>query len=155
MKILELVIAAVLVNAASAHAADPFAGRWVLDPARSKYATGTGPKRMVVEMAAVGAGVHYFSETILANGSTARSEYTADYDGKPATVVGAHGLLLPVSLKRIAPNAVVASYTRGGRVVATSHRVVSNDGTVMTITTTSRDPSGRTVTNVGVYVRYP
>ena len=63
------------------------------------------------------------------------------------------GILLPVSLKRMADNTVVASYTKALRVVATSRRVVSTDGKVMTITTTSRDPSGKPVTNVGVYER--
>jgi hypothetical protein len=67
--------------------------------------------------------------------------------------MGTHGILLPVSLKRIAPNAVVASYTRGLQVVATSRRVVSNDGRVMTVTTVSRDRTGKTVTNIGVYER--
>jgi len=62
---------------------------------------------------------------------------------------------LPVSLKRIDRNTVEASYLRGRQVVATSRRVVSKDGRTMTITTTSPDKDGKTVTNVGVYERTP
>jgi hypothetical protein len=152
--LLYLLVAATLAPSAPAPGTnDPFAGSWTLDVARSHYAPGACPKRMVIEMEAVAGGVHYSSETILADGSRTRSEYTAGYDGKPVMVVGARGVLLPVSLERIAPDTVVASYSRGLQVVATSRRVVSTDGKVMTIRTLSRDRSGRTVTNVGVYER--
>jgi hypothetical protein len=154
-KLFGLLMAATLLNSAVGWAAtDPFAGKWTLNVKRSKYPPGACPKRMVIEMETVGRGVHYSSETILANGNSTRSEYTANYDGTPVIVVGAHGILLPVSLKRMAANAVVASYTKALQVVATSRRVVSIDGRVMTITTTSRDRSGKVVTNVGVYEKH-
>jgi hypothetical protein len=60
-------------------------------------------------------------------------------------------MLLPVSLKQLDSNTVVASYTRALQAVATSRRVVSKDGRLMTITTTSRDRSGKSVTSIGVY----
>jgi hypothetical protein len=37
------------------------------------------------------------------------------------------------------------------QVIATSRRVVSKNGRVMTITTVSTDKDGKSVTNVGVY----
>jgi hypothetical protein len=154
-KVLGFLMAATLSSSAVGWAAtDPFAGKWTLDAKKSKYPPGACPRRMVIEMETVGRGVHYSSETILANGSSTRSEYTANYDGTPVIVVGARGVLLPVSLKRTAANAVVASYTKALQVVATSRRVVSIDGRVMTITTTSRDRSGKLVTNVGVYEKH-
>lgn len=57
----------------------------------------------------------------------------------------------PVSLKRIDANTVEAHYMKSLEVVATSRRVVSKDGRVMTVTTTSKDKAGVSVTNVGVY----
>jgi hypothetical protein len=63
------------------------------------------------------------------------------------------GLLLPVSLKRVDSNTVEASYMRGFQVVATSRRVISKDGLVMTVTTTSKDKDGNNVTNIGIYDR--
>jgi hypothetical protein len=108
---------------------------------------------MVIEMEPAGKGVRYHSESTLANGSSTYSDYTADCNGKQAIIMGAHGMLLPVSLKRTNSSTVVASYTKSLQVVATSRRVVSQDGRFMTITTTSQDRSGKPVTSVGVYER--
>ena len=108
---------------------------------------------MLIEMEPTAHGVHYRSETIFADGRTLHSEYSADYDGKESMVMGAHGMLLPVTLKRTDPKTVVATYTRGFQVIAVSRRTVSLDGRSMTITTTSKNQSGKNVTNVGVYDR--
>jgi hypothetical protein len=132
---------------------DPFAGTWNLNTQKSRYPPGACPKRMVIVMETAGEGIRYRSETTYANGNTARSEYTADFSGREAIVVGSAGLLLPVSLKRLDAYTVVAKYSRGLQVVATSRRVVSRDGRVMTITTTSLNPSGKNVTSTGVYER--
>ena len=129
---------------------DPFVGIWVLNTKQSKYPPGTCPTRMVIEMETVAKGIHYRSDATYANGRTAHSEYTADYNGRQALVVGAHGLLLPVSLKRIDSRTVLASYISGLEVVATSRRVVSSDGLRMTITTSTKS-GGKSKTVVGVY----
>lgn len=153
-----LVLAVLLVSAvAQAFAAgapghdDPFVGTWKLNPQKSRYPHGACPKRMVIVMEPAGEGVRYRSETTYAGGNSSRSEYTADYSGKEAIVVGSAGLLLPVSLKRVDADTVVASYMRGLQVVATSRRVVSKDGRQMTITTTSPDKTGKKITTIGVY----
>ena len=130
---------------------DPFAGTWQLSPQKSKYPGATCPKRMVIVMACASNGVRYRSETTYADGHSSRSEYNASYDGKEAIVMGSGGLLLPVSLKRIDPYTVVASYKRGGQIIATSRRVVSKDGRKMTITTNSPDQSGKNVLSIGLY----
>jgi len=140
-----------LFAAAIASATDPFVGSWVLNPALSKYPSGTCPKRMVIEMESEGDGVHYRSDVTYANGVIAHSEYTADYNGKQSLVMGNRGMLLPVSLKRSSARVVLASYSKGLRVVATSLRVVSKDGRRMTITTTSKAITGADVITVGVY----
>ena len=130
---------------------DPFVGRWVLNPGLSNYPSGTCPRRMVIEMESAGDGVHYRSDATYANGVTAHSEYTADYNSKQTLVMGNHGMLLPVSLKRSNSRLVLASYTKGLQVVATSRRVVSKDGRRMTITTMSKNRAGADVLTVGVY----
>ncbi len=154
-KILLLVLAAATLDSRAGRVdpavTDPFLGRWALNVPRSKYPPGECPSRMVIEMKAAGRGIHYVSETTFSNGRSAHAEYTANYDGRPVVVTGNHGILLPVSLERRARELVVASYTRAMQVLATSTRVVSKDGRMMTITTTSRDRAGKTVTNVGVY----
>lgn len=130
---------------------DPFAGTWKLNPQKSKYPRATCPKRMVIVMACAGNGVRYQSETTYADGHSSRSEYTANYDGKEAIVMGSGGLLLPVSLKRLDANTVVATYKRGGQSIATSRRVVSKDGRKMTITTDSPERLGKSVRSIGAY----
>jgi hypothetical protein len=134
-------------------ATDPFAGNWTLSVKRSKYPPGSRPKSMMINMEAIDHGIRYYSETTYPNGSSCHSQYTADYNGTQVIVSGDHGLLLPVSLKQLDSNTLVASYTRALQVVATSRRVVSKDGRLMTITTTSRDGSGKNVASVGVYER--
>jgi hypothetical protein len=148
-----IVTVAVLLSPAILHAADPFLGKWSLDVKRSRYPVGACPKEMTIEMAKAEHGVHYHSETRLTSGGSIRADYTAEYDGKAVIVIGARGMLLPVSLKRAGPNVVIATYTSGFQTVATSRRIVSADGGVMTITTTSRDGAGKAVTHVGVYQR--
>lgn len=140
-----------LLSPIALFASDPFLGKWVLDVQRSRYSSGSCPKQMTIEMSAEGEKVHYHSATQWANGRVASADYTAAYDGTSVSVLGNRGLLLPVSLKRAAPNVVVATYTSGFQAVATSRRVVSVNGLVMTVTTISRDVSGKNVTNVGVY----
>jgi hypothetical protein len=137
--------------ATPAGVADPFAGTWTLNVQKSRYPGGACPKRMVIVMETAGEGVRYRSETTYAHGYSTRAEYTAAYSGKEALVMGSGGLLLPVSLKRLDAYTVVARYTRGLQVVATSRRVVSRDRRMMTITTTSPDKSGKRVTSIGVY----
>jgi len=150
-----MMIGVLLLSTVSTASTDPFVGKWILNVHRSNYPPGTCPKRMVIEMATAGDGIRYHSETTYANGSTTQATYRAQYNGQEAIVTGAHGLLLPVSLKRINSHTVVASYTRLLQVTATSRRVVSADGRTMTITTVSKDRSGKRFTTLGVYQRQP
>jgi hypothetical protein len=150
-KVRYLLIAAIFGISNFACAADPFVGQWTMNVKKSRYASGTCPKSMMINMDAVDRGIRYYSETIYPDGRAGHSRYSANYNGTQVIVMGDHGMLLPVSLKQLDSNTVVASYTSALQVVATSRRVVSKDGRLMTITTTSRDRSGKSVTTIGVY----
>jgi hypothetical protein len=150
---ISLVIIAVLMTASAMASADPFAGKWRMIVAQSRYPTGTCPTSMIIEMRPAGQGIWYRSSSTFKNGAEMRAEYTADYDGKQTIVLSTRGLLLPVSLRRINPRTVEASYTRGMQIVASSRREVSLDGRRMTITTVSKDASGRNVNSVGIYFK--
>ena len=151
MKTISILIAAVVLVTSATASTDLFIGRWILDVQHSKYPAGTCPKSMVIEMETAGTGIRYHSETTYANGGKTQANYRATYNGQQAVVMGARGMLLPVSLKKIDHHTVVASYARLLQVVATSRRVVSADGQIMTITTISRDAAGKRVTTIGVY----
>ena len=146
-------IIALLMSASAVTSADPFVGKWRMSVARSKYPAGTCPTRMVIEMRPAGQGIWYHSDSTFKNGAEIHAQYTADYDGKQVIVMSTHGLLLPVSLKRINPYTVEASYSRGMQVFATSRREVSLDGRRMTITTVSKDGSGKNVKSIGIYFK--
>ncbi len=132
---------------------DPFDGVWTMNGAKSKYAGGKLPKAMTIRMETGVDGVQYHSETTQADGKVLITDYVAAYDGKPAIVRSGSGLTSPVALKRVDARTVEASYQRYQQVVATSRRVLSKDGKTMTVTTVSKDPAGKSVANVGVYVR--
>ena len=148
-----LTVIAVWMAACSVASADPFIGKWRMDVRQSKYPPGACPISMLIEMHPAGSGIWYHSESTFKNGVKMRAQYTADYDGKQVIVMGTHGLLLPVSLKRINLRTVEASYTKGIQAVAKSRREVSPDGKRMTITTVSKDASGRSFKTIGVYLK--
>jgi len=141
----------ILLTASACASSDPFVGTWILNQKRSVYPAGSCPKSMIISMEATGKGIRYSSNTVFANGSTAHSQYEADYNGREVIVTGNRGMLLPVSLKRAGPRTVIAYYTRGSQITASSRRVVSQDGHWMRITTKSKDLRGKSVTVVGVY----
>lgn len=147
-----MLLVGLLVTAAGA-ATDPFVGRWVLDVRQSRYPPGTCPEAMVIDMEPAGDGIRYRSDTTYRGGRAVHAEYTAGYDRKQALVTSGRGMLLPVSLERVDSHTVIASYSRALVVVATSRRAVSADRRVMTITTTSRDSEGKSVTTVAVFKR--
>ena len=134
---------------------DLFLGTWTLDVGASHYAAGALPRSMVIVMAETAEGISYRSVSRLPDGRSTTAEYVADYLGNLAMVVGDAGMLVPVQLRRIDAYTVEATYIRGFKAVAVSRRVVSLDGSVMTITTSSPGHTGPSLANVGVYVRAP
>jgi|KBSMisStaDraftv2_1062788.scaffolds.fasta_scaffold181787_2 hypothetical protein len=147
-----LLLIALAGNVAIA-ADDPFIGKWQLDRAQSKYDSGNIPQSMTITMEAGDQGIHYHSETTFSNGRHSTTEYTANYDERLTTVQQDGGVSAPVSLKRIDANTVEAQYERGFRTIATSKRVVSGDGKIMTITTSETTKEGKAITSISVFHR--
>jgi len=147
------VLAAVMLaaGAAASDERDPFVGIWELDTSLSKYESKDMPQKMVIVMQAAPQGVRYRSETTSADNRVASAAYTAEYDGRPAMVTGDAGLMAPVVLKRKDRCTVDAVYVRGFQAIASSHRVVSADGAMMTITTSSKTAQGADIINIGIY----
>src|ERR1700682_3422093 len=65
---------------------DPFIGRWILDRARSEF-SGMPPEKRVTVFELTPAGIRHTTDTVVANGSTDRVEYTAKYDGKDVQIM--------------------------------------------------------------------
>jgi hypothetical protein len=145
---------AVSAGAASAEN-DPFIGKWLLDREHSHYETGEPLQDMVITIEPAGEGFHYLSETAFKSGEHVKVQYDAQYDGHLAMVSGDNGVLAPVAVTRIDYKTVEAQYKRGFKVVAIARRVVSDDGSSMTITTIAKDPKDgkETTLNVAVFDR--
>jgi hypothetical protein len=131
---------------------DAFCGKWVMNVAASSYASGDVPQAMTIEMDNANGHEHYRSRTVRRNQQVATAEYTADYDGRLAMVVGDSGMLTPVSLKRVNANTVEATYQRAFQTIARSTRVLSADALTMTITTTISGEA-QNIVNIGIYDR--
>ena len=128
---------------------DPLIGRWVLDRAKSEF-SGNVPERRITIFELTPAGIKHITETVIANGSTDRVEYTAKYDEKDVTPT--NSFLWQVSVKRIDPRTTVRSGKVMGMVVETSTRTVSADGQTLTITTKGTN-AGDEYSSVQVFTR--
>jgi hypothetical protein len=80
-------------------------------------------------------GITMKDELDLADGTKQSYGYTAQYDGKPYEFAGPDGD--HISLQKAAVNAVESTVWKGGKPVRLTHSIVSHDGTVLTLTTSS------------------
>jgi len=118
---------------AVAQAKDPAVGEWMLSIAKSTFEPDNTLQRRIATFEAVPDGFKHVQETLLANGSISRVEYSAKFDGKDYPIVGS--ALDTVSVKRIDANTVERSGKVRGQIIETATRVVSADGKTLTITT--------------------
>lgn len=143
---------AILVPAGSltAQATDRAIGSWTLDVAKSKYSLTSMPKSLTVTYVKAAQGLTVSTTGVDGQGNPTSTGYTGNYDGKDVPATGSPDYDM-VSLKRIDASTVQITRKKGGKVVSTLRRVVSTDGTVLTITTTGTDAKGQTAKDVGVF----
>jgi hypothetical protein len=112
---------------------DPVIGRWVLDRARSEF-SGDAPEKRITTFELLPDGrIRHTTETVIANGSTDRVEYTAKYDEKDIPI--SNSFLSTVSVKRVDARTTEGKGKIRGEVVETSTRTVSADGRTLAIAT--------------------
>jgi hypothetical protein len=132
-------------------AADPFAGKWKLNSAKTKYSPGPPPKNLTITYEATADGIKATTEGVNAEGKPVATTYTATYDGKDTRVTGTGAPYDTIALKKIDSHTVESTTKKDGKVVSKGKRVVSNDGKVMTVTTTGTNAKGEPTNNVAVY----
>lgn len=125
--VLLMALAAVLTFTAVASAADPLAGTWKLNPARSKFPVGQAPKSETVKNEAVENGVRQVFEGIAADGSSFLVEFTGKYDGKDYPVKG-EPTMDSMAYTKPDPNTVSFVQKKDGKVVGRGKCVISRDG---------------------------
>ena len=145
-------IAALTIVGASLGVAqtDPLNGTWVMNPTKSTYTPGPGPKSQTVLYLASPEGVKVTATTIDASGKMVKTEYTAKYDGNDYPVTG-NADWDAIALKRIDSHTLEFTRKRAGKTVQTGTNVVSTDGKTRTITTTGVNAKGEKIRVVVVY----
>jgi hypothetical protein len=129
---------------------DPHFGVWRLNVAKSTFDPGSPLKSQTRWYEPYRGGVRARVETIDANGKRTVGGYIANLDGRdyPGTD-DPDGIT--IALTRIDRFTIDGRLKQGGRVVLTTRNVVSENGSVMTLTEKGIGVDGRPFTHVQVY----
>ena len=112
-------------------AAEPFAGTWKLNSAKTKYKTGTAPKEQTLTIAESGGDLDVTINGTAADGSAISSHYAVPAQGGEGKII--QSTYEAVSGKRMGPNQREITYTKAGKAVFTAHSRVSADGKTITV----------------------
>jgi len=134
----------------SAQGSDPRIGTWKLNVAKSKFSPGPAPQSLTVKVEPSGQGEKVTTEAVSADGTRTTVQYAANFDGKDYPLAGSQ-IADTVSLKRIDARTTERTDKKGGTVVQTLRRVVSQDGKTMTVTTKGKNAQGQAVANVTLF----
>jgi len=133
---------------------DPLIGHWVLDAAKSKYEGTAMPRsemRVYEAFGGVGKGIKGTFDRVDAQGKRIHVTYAAMYDGKDYKYDGPEGDT--IALAHPNANTLDATLKRNGKVVQTTHSVISADGKTRTQIATGTDAEGHKITLTAVFVK--
>ena len=130
--------------------ADPFAGTWTLNVAKSKYEPGPAPKSGSVTFTTKGTSVTAAIVGVSGAGENLKWGYTGVVDGKDHPLTGSPDGDT-ISLRQVSPLSVETTYKLKGKVTLVNVRTVTADGKTMTVTTKGTDAKGQKVNNLQVF----
>jgi surface antigen len=130
-------------------AADPFAGTWKLNSAKTKYKTGTPPKEQTVTFSEEGSTLHVMVKGTSSDGKTMSSHFTVPIAGGSGKII--ESPYEAVSGKNISPNERETTFSKGGKVVYTATAKRSADGKTLTVTVKGTNVVGQSVDGAAVY----
>lgn len=134
----------------AADKADAAVGTWELNVSKSKFNPGPGPKSLTRVYKETADGMSLTVTGTSGDGSPVSMQSTFKYDGKDYAYTGAPGWDM-IALKRVNGTTVKSTLKKGGKVVGTSTRSISEHGKVMTLTSKSTDSKGVQHEDVQVY----
>ena len=142
--ILSLTTAAVVALASSAAAQTPagLMGTWKLNPAKSRFDPGPGPKSMAIVYKPTAGGTSIVVDLTPAEGAAQHWEMTVTEDGKEHPITG-HPNADSAAYKRIDDRSGETIFKKDGKVVATNTRELSADGKTLTITSKGTTADGK------------
>jgi hypothetical protein len=144
-----LCLLTLLVFATPLFAADPFAGTWKLNTAKTKYTTGTPPKEITLVIEEQGPNLLVTATGTNSDGSPISVKYTVPISGGAGTMQ--EGDNSGITSKQISANVRENNYSKDGKELRTRHMVVSKDGKTMTSKVKGTNPNGKLVDGTDVY----
>jgi hypothetical protein len=145
-------VCALVAFATALVAASPYVGTWKLDPAKSKYKTGAGPKEQTVTISESGGDLNIVVKGVASDGTPISSHYAVPAAGGAGKVVESK-VYDGISNKRISDSERETSYSKGGKVVYTVHSMVSPDGKTLTTHVKGTNSSGQMVEGTNVQTK--
>ena len=127
---------------------DPFIGKWRLNWEKSHSSQGP-PKSAVRTYHKSGNGVRVQEKWVDASGKKSSLDYVASYDGHEYPVRTTPGGT--VAFTRADKFTVEGVSKKDGKLAYKFRRLVSQDGTTLTVEMTATDPVGKPTTEVLVY----
>jgi hypothetical protein len=144
-----LSLLALLVVATPLFAAEPFAGTWTLNTAKTKYTTGTPPKNATLVIEEQGTNLQTTVTGTSSDGSPISVKFTVPISGGTGSIQA--GDANGITSKRISANVRENIYTKDGKEIRSRHIVISKDGKTMTSRVKGMNPSGQPVDGTDVY----
>ena len=148
-KVILLTLVVFVLSAVVCSADNPNIGTWKLNEAKSHFGKGASKNNTVV-IEAAGDNIKVTVDGTDGSGNPAHNEWTGKFNGRYYTVTGN-----PTSDKRsyrpINSHTQALAEKKSGKVVVTGRIMVSRDGKTRTVTTTSKNASGKWITNTAVY----
>jgi len=142
-------LAACVLSAAAAFAADANMGTWKLNEAKSKISAGA-PKNTMVVYEMVGDSVKVTVTGVDADGKPTHNEWTGKFDGKDYPVTGDPAADMR-AYTRVDDHTLALTQKKGGKVMATGKIVVAADGKSRTVTTSGTNANGEKISTSTVY----
>ena len=148
-KVILLTLVVFFLSAVVCSADNPNIGTWKLNEAKSHFGKGASKNNTVV-IEAAGDNIKVTVDGTDGSGNPAHNEWTGKFNGRYYAVTGN-----PTSDKRsyrpINSHTQALAEKKSGKVVVTGRIMVSRDGKTRTVTTTSKNASGKWITNTAVY----
>jgi hypothetical protein len=146
-----VMVIALLITAltTAARSTDPFQGTWKLNAAESKFAPNQRIKSQIITNEVRRDVIKQVSDTVNANGTAMHVEFTGKHDGKDYAIRG-----LPIadviSSTRIAGDAYVFVFKKGGEETASMRIFFFNLSKTMNITQRIKNVNGKDAINIMV-----
>ena len=137
--------------ASALFAESPLVGTWKLDPTKSKYSTGNGPKNLTVVTEEKDGDLQITATGTAADGTPISVKFTVPEKGGAGKVLEGTAEYDGITAKPVTGNVLDTTTTKNGKEVATRHTVVSKDGKTVRSTVKGINAQGNPVSATEVF----